>query len=245
MAGNQEKAYKLLAMQEGISNNEAKKLIDDGFVFIGTRKVNIARAEVEGDTKFLVRKPGSAKKVFEDDNLIVLDKPAGYESYALEKEYPEAKLLHRLDKPTSGLLLLAKNEEFRLAAIEEFKELRVRKEYLAMVSGIIAEPVTVDLPISTVKGKSAKSRIDQRGGKSAVTEIEPLAMAGKKTKVRAVILTGRTHQIRVHLAHLGHPILGDALYGGREWRRMMLHAEKIALLGYEFTAPEPGAFHLE
>ncbi|WP_200763416.1 RluA family pseudouridine synthase [Nitrosophilus alvini] len=237
-----EKAYKVLALQLGISNKKAKELIDRGLVYAGGKKVLIARGEIDTKTKFKVKETNPVKKIFEDENIIAVDKPAHISSEEIEKE-SGAKLLHRLDKETSGVLLLVKNEEFRKRAIEEFRKGRVFKEYIAWVQGIVAEETKIDLPILTdKKGHRARSRISYSKGKEALTTITPLEIAAKKTKVKAVIKTGRTHQIRVHLSRIDHPIIGDTYYSGPEYERVMLHAKKIELLGYSFEAPQPKEF---
>ncbi len=240
-----DKAYKVLAKQLGISNKKAKELIDRGLVYVGDRKVQIARGEIDTKTKFRIQRVEKPRVIFEDEKILAIDKPAHITSEEIAKD-SGYKLLHRLDKETSGVLLLVKDEEFRKKAIAEFKNERVYKEYVAWVEGIVAEPYTVDLPILTIKKNGhAKSRVSRTKGLPAHTEIEPLEIHGKKSKVKAVITTGRTHQIRLHLARTEHPILGDTLYGGRPWRRMMLHAKKIALLGYSFEAQEPKDFKIE
>ncbi len=238
-----EKAYKLLAEQEKISNNEAKKLIDDGYVFHGGRKIKIARAEMPLNTNFKIHKPIDDKILYEDKDLLAVEKPFGVNSYDIEKKY-KAALIHRLDKTTSGVVLLAKNEEFRLKAVEEFKKERVEKEYIAIVNGTIAEEMTIDDPILTVKGSgTARSSVDRKG-KSATTIITPVEVLQKRTKLKVKILTGRTHQIRVHLQHIGFPILGDTVYGGKDAKRIFLHAHKIKILGIEIVSPEPKEFTL-
>ena len=235
-----EKAYKLLALQEKISNNEAKRLIDDGFVFVGNNKVKIARAEMSETTKFRIVGFGTLETLFEDERIIAVNKPYGMESEAVSKRL-DTQLLHRLDKTTSGVLLLVKDEAFRQEAIQAFRENKVYKEYIAIVNGIVPEPTTIDAPIKTVKGNRAKSSVSPQG-EAALTRIEPMAVAAKKTKLKVVIETGKTHQIRVHLAHIGHPIVGDEQYGGQNAPRLMLHAYKISLLGYDFSADEPPIF---
>ena len=232
-----EKAYKLLAIQEKISNSQAKKLIDNGLVFLQGKKLLVARALIKKNAKFRVIDISNIQKLFEDDNIIGVNKPSGFVSEELEKKF-NAKLLHRLDKETSGAIILCKNEEFRLRAIEEFKKENVYKEYIAVVSGILPEKIEIDLPIKTIKGKKAKSII-ANNGKKALTIIEPLEILGKNTKIKAIIKTGRTHQIRVHLAKLGYPIIGDRLYGGKESWRLMLHSFRINIFNYQIQAPEP------
>ena len=236
-----EKAYKLLAGQEGISNRAAKDLIDRGVVYSGGKKVVVARGEMSGDSSFKIEKIAKIKTIFEDDFIVAVDKPAFVtsEEVALEKKLP---LLHRLDKETSGVLLLTNDEEFRKKAVDAFKKHEVLKEYIAIVEGRVAEVVTVNAPIVTIKkGSTSHSRISSEG-KEAISHIEPLMIEGKRTKVKVTIETGRTHQIRVHLKSIAAPIQGDTEYGGRPYKRMMLHASKIELLGYSFQSKEPEDF---
>lgn len=235
-----EKAYKLLAVQENISNSQAKQLIDDGLVFVAGKQIKIARADVNPKSRFVVSYVEKIEKIFEDDKIIAVNKPSSVVSESLEKKF-NAKLLHRLDKGTSGVLVLVKDEEFRLKAIEEFRNQRVYKEYIAIVSGIISEEMVIDDPIKTSKDKKAKSIISPHG-QSARTEIFPLEISGKRTKIKAVIATGRTHQIRVHLSHIAHPILGDTQYGGVSASRIMLHSNRIKIFHYDLTANEPEEF---
>lgn len=236
----EEKAYKVLAQQEGISNSKAKELIDKGLVYVGNRKVVIARGNVPVKTKFRIETVDKIKVIYENKNLIVLDKPAFLSSEEIEKKYPQARLLHRLDRETSGVLVLCKDEDFRLQAIEEFKQDRVYKEYIAWVDGDVIEEFEIDKPILTEKhNNKARSKISASKGKPARTEVFPLMVVNHKSKVKLVIHQGRTHQIRVHLRSENLPIIGDEMYGGRRARRMMLHAHKMKLLGMEFTSPEP------
>lgn len=238
----EDKAYKLLAKQEEISNSKAKELIDSGLVFVGDKKLILARGLISPFAKFRVMKQDEIKVIFQDENLIAVIKPNSMTSENVIKEFKDAVLLHRLDKDTSGVLLLCKNEEFRAKAIAEFKANRVYKEYVAIVEGRIVEEVTIDSPIETQKGKVAKSVVS-KNGKEAKTVVNPIAMIGKKTKLKVVITTGRTHQIRVHLSSIGYPILGDELYGSHmRAKRLMLHSKKIELLGYSFEAKEPKEF---
>lgn len=237
-----EKAYKLVALQEGISNNNAKSMIDRGLVYVGNKKVMIARGEISRDTKFRVMKLEKAKVLFENDDIIVVDKPPYINSDELERQFKPAVLLHRLDRETSGVLMLVKNEEFRLKAIKEFKQDRVYKEYIAWVEGIMSEPIEVDKPITTQKkNNKAYSNVSPKG-KPARSEFFPDLVSANKTKIKCIIHNGRTHQIRVHLRYIDHSIVGDEQYGGRKAKRVMLHAYKVRLLGMEFIAPEPKEF---
>ena len=239
---SKEKAYKLLAVQEGISNSQAKSMIDRGLVYVGNKKVMIARGELDSKTVFRVQKIEKPKIIFENDDLIVVDKPAYINSDEIERQFKPAKLLHRLDRETSGVLMLVKDEDFRLKAIKEFAQDKVYKEYIAWVEGIVSEPLEVDRPILTQKkNNKAYSNVSNKG-KSARTEFFPDIVSGGKTKLKCIIHQGRTHQIRTHLRYIEHPIIGDEQYGGRRAKRVMLHAYKVKLLGMEFVASEPKIF---
>ena len=237
-----EKAYKILATQEGISNSSAKSMIDRGLVYVGNKKVMIARGELDAKTIFKVIKIERGKPLFENDDLIVVDKPAYVNSDEIERQFKPAVLLHRLDRETSGVLMLVKNQEFREKAIKEFQKDNVYKEYIAWVEGIISEPIEVDKPILTQK-KNNKAYSNVSGkGKPAKSEFFPDLVSANKTKVKCIIHHGRTHQIRTHLRYIDHPIVGDEQYGGRRAKRVMLHAHKVRILGFEFVAKEPKVF---
>lgn len=230
-----EKAYKLLAIQEKISNNEAKELIDLGAVIVDGKKLDIARKELNENTKFVVQKFQEAKIIFQDDFIIAVNKPPFIVSENLAKEF-KANLINRLDKETSGVLLMSKNEEFIKKAINEFKNLRVQKEYIALVNGVVKEEMEINDPILTIKTKNgAFSKID-KNGKTAVSFVEPLMIVGKKSLVKISIKTGRTHQIRVHLKSAGFGILGDTKYAKIPDKRMFLHSYKTKIFDYEFIA---------
>jgi len=237
-----EKAYKLVAIQEGISNTNAKSMIDRGLVYVGNKKVMIARGEINTDTKFRVMKLDKATIIFENDDIVVIDKPPYINSDELERQFKPAVLLHRLDRETSGVLMLVKNEEFRERAIKEFKQDKVYKEYIAWVEGIMSEPIEVDKAITTQKkNNKAYSNVSPKG-KPARSEFFPDIVSAGKTKIKCIIHHGRTHQIRVHLRYANHSIIGDDQYGGRRSKRVMLHAHKVRLLGMEFVSPEPKEF---
>ncbi|MCD6653665.1 MAG: RluA family pseudouridine synthase [Sulfurovum sp.] len=235
-----DKAYKVLAKQEEISNNQAKELIDRGLVFAGDKKVKIARAEISDDTHFRIEYPSDIEIIYQDDNIVAVNKPAQIDSYDIQDAIEGAELLHRLDRDTSGVLLLGRNKIFIEDAIKEFKARRVQKQYIAWVEGVLYEAMEIDAPLLTIKKGKAFSKIDHLRGKKAYTKVTPEEIQGKKSKVRIEITTGRTHQIRVHLASVGHPVVGDEQYGSRtQSKHMLLHSSKIKIFDYEFEAPEP------
>ncbi|MBE2986134.1 RluA family pseudouridine synthase [Campylobacter sp. RM13119] len=237
-----EKAYKLLALQEGISNNEAKALIDDGLVYAKGQKILIARALMGANTRFNVQEVPKPSVIFEDENLIAINKPAFITSEKISEIY-KFPLLHRLDKETSGVLLLVKDEEFAKKAIEEFKHMRVAKTYVAAIKGIVSEEININEPILTIKTKGGAHSKISKDGKEAISKVTPLMVVGKKSLVKVEIKTGRTHQIRVHLSSVNAPIVGDEKYGKNRSARMYLHAYYIGLLGYNFKANIPKDFN--
>lgn len=204
--------------------------------------------------------------VYEDEQIAVLNKPAGMVTHpgpgnetgtlahALLARYPELEAMrqqpetrerlgiaHRLDRGTSGLLVIARQHPALLALMRQFQERRVEKVYLALLekrpksnSGIIDAPIARD-------PRQRQRMAVRRGGKPAQTEFEVLddAFQGERALVKLKLLTGRTHQIRVHMAFIGCPVLGDAVYGYRKQRvklkRQFLHAHQLA-----FTQPRTG-----
>jgi len=225
-------------------------------IFPGDRiVVEIVSAE---DSVYSPSRP--LQKLFEDEWLLVIDKPTGLTVHpgAGEKQetvldifrfhYPQITtmadqerpgIVHRLDKDTSGVLILAKNEETLERMQELFQEREMQKTYLALVKGRLRFlNGTIDLPL----GRSLKHRArfevvgeDRADRRDAVTDFSVIRAFEKFSYVRLMPHTGRTHQLRVHLAHFGNPILGDILYGNRkqlDLPRLALHAYSI-----EFTHP--------
>lgn len=142
-------------------------------------------------------------------------------------------------------MMFAKNEEFQKKAIKEFQANRVYKEYVAIVEGKVIDEIEIDKPILTTKDRGmAKSKIDMKRGKPAKSTVYPLLVEGNKSKVKVVIESGRTHQIRVHLNSIGFPILGDAIYGrtAQNINRVLLHSKVTKIFDYEFVSPEPREF---
>ena len=241
---NAQKAYKLLALQENLSNAQAKDLIDRGLVTLKGQKVKIARTLINPKSQFKIIPFSKPQIIFEDKNVLALDKPPFITSEEALKLYPSWALLHRLDRETSGVLLLVKPQSaFHSKAKEAFKTGEVFKQYLAIVEGILEEEQEITTPLLIQKGNYAKVKLAPKNSslknpliKETYTKVTPLEIYGKKTKVSILIKTGRTHQIRIHLSSIKHPIVGDTLYGAKEAKRIFLHAHKISLLGYEFCS---------
>jgi len=174
------------------------------------------------------------KIIYEDDNLLVIDKPAG----VVADEIP--RRIHRLDKDTSGILLVAKNDKALEFLQKQFKEREVKKKYLALVAGNLKKEEGV---IETLIGRSPGDRRKQKvylpgepnvqEKRKAVTEYKVLQRFENYTLIKVEPKTGRKHQIRTHLAYLGHPIAGDKLYGFKNQprperlKRQFLHASYL------------------
>lgn len=170
--------------------------------------------------------------IYEDEALIVVNKPvglvvhpgAGHQEYTLVNallhhcpalaNLPRAGLIHRLDKDTSGLLVIAKNLPAYTSLIQQMQNRSIHREYNAIVSGVIVAGGTVDAPISRHHAQRKKMTVTA-GGKAAVTHYRVIEKFRAHTWLKVQLETGRTHQIRVHMAHINHPILGDKTYGGR------------------------------
>lgn len=148
-------------------------------------------------------------------------------------------IVHRLDKDTTGLIIVAKNDTAHRELARQFKERTCRKEYLALVEGNIKKDfVQINAPLARSERDRKKITVSAHG-REAVTDCEVLERLGTATFVRCVLHTGRTHQIRVHLAHIGHPCLGDKLYG-YEKQRFKLEGQLLHSARLEITHPSSG-----
>ena len=189
--------------------------------------------------------------VFEDEHLIVVNKPAGLVVHPAAGNWsgtllngllahhagaavlPRAGIVHRLDKDTSGLMVVGKTLLAVTALVRAIAAREVHREYLTLVQGEFPARVTsIDTPV----GRDPKSRIRMAAiasGKPARTDVQRLACAEGVSALRCVLHSGRTHQIRVHLSHLGHPLVGDAVYGGKPalgMERQALHATALSFV---------------
>ena len=189
--------------------------------------------------------------VFEDTSLLVINKPAGLVVHPGSGNWhgtllnallrhapalagiPRAGIVHRLDKDTSGLLVVARTLPAQADLVRQLQARSVKREYLAVAHGRIARDGKVDAPIGRHPVKRTKMAVVARG-RQAVTHYQVLERYANTTLLRCRLETGRTHQIRVHLSSLGHPLVGDPAYGKRNsgiaFPRQALHAERLGLL---------------
>jgi len=202
---------------------------------------------------------------YEDDHLLIVNKPAGLVVHPgsgnpdgtllngllalsnAQSMLPRAGIVHRLDKDTSGLMVVAKTPACQLQLIEMLKTHDIERQYFCVVRGTISQPGRIENQMGRHKTQRIKMAVVMNG-KTAVTHYEPLEVFDHYTSLQVNLETGRTHQIRVHMHHLGHPLVGDPLYGNpkrvdpqvdnelktiiRAFPRQALHAEKL-----EFVHP--------
>lgn len=240
----EERIDKYLAEELGISRSTVKKMIDEGFVLVNGKDVKASLILSEADELFVkdgfIKEASFEAEdipiniVYEDDDLLVINKKSGmvvhpgngntsgtlvnalmhYTKNLSNKEAFRPGIVHRIDKDTSGLMLVAKNDKAHDILAEGFKNKTIKREYIALVCGVIGEDSgVIDAPI----GRDAKDRkkmcVTSENSKKAVTHFKVLKRYEHYTLLRLILDTGRTHQIRVHMKYIGHPVYNDPVYG--------------------------------
>ena len=240
----EERIDKYLAEELGISRSTVKKMIDEGFVLVNGKKAKASLMLSEADELFVkdgfIKEASFEAEdipiniVYEDDDLLVINKKSGmvvhpgngntsgtlvnalmhYTKNLSNKEAFRPGIVHRIDKDTSGLMLVAKNDKAHDILAEGFKNKTIKREYIALVCGVIGEDSgVIDAPI----GRDAKDRkkmcVTSENSKKAVTHFKVLKRYEHYTLLRLILDTGRTHQIRVHMKYIGHPVYNDPVYG--------------------------------
>lgn len=270
----------LAALFPDFSRSRIKAWIDAECVLVDDRPAR-PRDPVQGGEHVLLRavieeeadwqaQPLALDIVYEDDDLIVIDKPAGvvvhpgagnrdatlanallHHDPGLAR-LPRAGIVHRIDKDTSGLLVVARSPRAHTQLTRQLQERTVSREYEAVVNGVLVSGGTVDAPIGRHPRDRTRMAVVE-GAREAVTHYRVVHRFRAHSHVQLKLDTGRTHQIRVHMAHIGHPLLGDPVYGGRlrlprgasavlvealrRFRRQALHAARLSLI-HPATAKE-------
>jgi len=185
--------------------------------------------------------------VYQDDDLLIVNKPSGLLTVPgkdpkhadcliarINRVFPTAKIVHRLDMATSGIICLAMHKEAHRNLSIQFQDRKTAKRYIARVFGKLEQETgSVDLPLICDWPNRPKQMVDHDNGKPSLTHFKVLEYEGNATRVELTPITGRSHQLRVHMLSLGHPILGDKLYAHPEAfamaPRLQLHAEMLTL----------------
>ena len=249
-----------------ISRSRWQKYIKDSRVSINGKTITTPSYEIDDKAIIDIKLPEEKKFekekldiLYLDDNVIVINKPAGilthakgadsdeftvadffkrYSTYALDTN--RAGIVHRLDRDTSGVIIGARNNETANLLKKQFAKRLTKKTYIAITTGIPKlEKARIDLPIARNPKKPATFKVSSNG-KVAITDYKVLKTNENYALIELMPKTGRTHQLRVHLNYINCPILGDKVYGAKKADRMYLHAEKL-----EITIPNKGRMTFE
>ena len=215
----------LVNKYKSYNRSTLQRFIEAGYVTVDGNVVTKPNAKFEETVKIDLRVPEGQKNadlvpttIYEDKNVLVVDKPAGLLSMAKGEYCPEKTLedygllVHRLDRDTSGVVILAKNEETQKFLRRQFQDRKAHKVYLAVVEGHLKEPeANIDLPIARDLKHPTRFRVDANG-RPSTTYYRVIQATEKYSLVELHPKTGRTHQLRVHLSYLGTPIVGDPVY---------------------------------
>ncbi|MBQ3320509.1 RluA family pseudouridine synthase [Candidatus Saccharibacteria bacterium] len=218
----------MVGIYKSYNRSTLQKFIESGFVTVDGVLVTKPNQKFPEGVKIELNVPETLKNadlkpkvIYEDENVLVLDKPAGLLSEAKGEYCPERTLedfgyiAHRLDRDTSGVVILAKNEEVQKFLKKQFQDRKVHKVYNAIVEGRLKlDEARIDLPLARDLKRPTTFRVDPNG-KEAETFYKVLKTNDKYSLVELRPTTGRTHQLRVHMKYLGHPILGDPVYGSQ------------------------------
>lgn len=248
----------------GVPAARARQLLEAGAVYVDGRRARTeglvtrgARVVVvleEGGLEVAAALPlaGALSVLFEDDDVLAVDKPPGVTAQptpgrvgaslvdlATRHLGHPAGLVHRLDRETSGVTVFGKHAEATTRLAAAFRQGRAQKEYLAVTAPGLPPEGAIDLPLSRDPARPGRWRASRAAnGLPALTHYTRLS-DGPVSVVSLFPQTGRTHQLRAHLAALGHPIVGDRLYGGPPGPRCLLHARRLVIAGFAFEAPVP------
>lgn len=241
--------YSRALIQKLIKNGHVKVggkvQIKPSFTVSGTEKVDLDETNLAEPTQNL-----ELEVIYEDENCVVINKPLGVlvhskgaynpestvaswlkqrESFDFPADNERGGIVHRLDRATSGVMVCAKNKKTLGFLQKQFQTRKAKKTYIAVVAGVPKQDhAMLDLPIDRNPKKPQSFRVSNNG-KSAQTEYKVIETNGNRAILELKPITGRTHQLRVHLNHINHPIVGDVMYGGASNDRMLLHAKTLEI----------------
>jgi len=254
---NKQKAVIFLIREFNYPQREAQRFISKGRILVDGEPMTKTSGEIEGEIEFIYFEPITKGLVPNhiDEEFVLFDKPSGVLVHPQTKKTPyslidelknqfgmDANIAHRIDKETSGLVLCSKNKKSEREIKMMFQEREMKKKYLALVHGKFKDSLIVEAPLLRFKAESAMVRMVvkvDRSGKASKTGFKPLQYFPNldMTLVECSPHTGRQHQIRVHLFHVEHPIVGDPIYGQNEedilayLDRVITHEQRIEKSG--------------
>lgn len=253
----------LVKLHPEYNRSSLQSFIKSGYVTVNDEIVQKPNSKVNESDQITLNVPSKEKElpelpvIYEDEHVLVVNKPSGLLSMAKGEYCPEPTLedygllVHRLDRDTSGVVILAKDEKTQKMLRKQFQNRKTHKTYLALIDGTPKLPeAMIDLPIARNLKRPTTFQVDQNG-KPSQTHYKILQSNHNKSLVELKPTTGRTHQLRVHLKYLNTPILGDPVYGeAKSAPRLMLHAKslEISIPGAEgnrrmvFEVPTPPEF---
>ena len=258
-AGSRIDLFLAAKISEGYSRTAIQRIICEGGVLLNNLPVKPChKVTLGGSVRIILPEAKSSqlipedidfKIVYEDGDILVIDKPSGlvvhpgsaikqgtlvnglirYTADLSNINPSRPGIVHRLDKDTSGLMVIAKNNPAHLYLIKQFARQRIKKKYLALVQGVVElDEGIIDLPIGRHKKDFRRQAVSFIHSKKAVTRYRVLKRSKEATFLELLPRTGRTHQLRVHLAYIGYPILGDVKYGKKtNFPRLALHAAEL------------------
>lgn len=257
---NSERLDVFLHNKIDLSRSQIKKLINKEYITVNNQKQKAGYILSFGDEikiKYLdeitlIPQNVDFKILFEDNDIAIISKPQGLVVHPGAGNFDKTLvngllykfdnlshlgddfrpgIVHRLDKDTSGLMVIAKTDESFSSLVQMFKDKQIEKTYIAIAEGKIEEDGIIDSPIGRDVNDRIKFAVTEVNSKKAITHYEPIKVFERHTFLKIKILTGRTHQIRVHMKYISHPILGDPLYGRKNKygiQKQMLHAIKLS-----------------
>ena len=232
----------MVSIYKSYNRSTLQKFIKNGFVTVDGEKVVKPNALFEEGVKIDLQIPDEMKNadvkpevIYEDENVLVLDKPAGLLSMAKGGYCPEKTLedfgllVHRLDRDTSGVVILAKDPKTQTMLRRQFQDRKAHKTYYAVITGVPKlKEARLNLPIMRDLKHPTTFRVDPRG-KESETFYKVIKSNDKHALVELKPTSGRTHQLRVHMKYLEHPIVGDPIYGVEKGDRLYLHAGSLEI----------------
>lgn len=255
------------------SRSAWQKYIAEGQVLVNDKVITSNKFLLGEDDAVTIKETSTSPEpieipvIYEDENVLVLNKPVGVLTHAkggITKDFTVADfvyprttfqndktrpgIIHRLDRDTSGVMITAKNEQTAKLLLRQFAERKVKKTYYAIVEGTPKhQAAAINLPIERNPKKPSQFRVGATG-KSAETTFKVIDSHGSYHLIELKPTTGRTHQLRVHLAHIGLPIVGDKIYSSTKAKRLFLHAAELEITiptsdRRTFKAPLPSEFN--